>query len=198
MVRDKALWKYRPVDRSRVTLFALNKTRQRYDESKLYGHEMDIADCFVALFKTGKLTHWQRKWDKEQVEYYGRKFSIYPDAIFQVEGLDQILFLEVDRGTMDPKEEIIPKLEKYVRYSKAHPDERFTVVFTAQGYRYEKEDEERRQALMPALAYMQRGNQFVCALHDDFLADPLGTVFHSPWNDPKNPLDPSAVCLLQL
>lgn len=167
---------------NRPNLYYLPGTRIPIDDKKLYGHELDIADCFVALRQRfgEQLTRWQLKWDKgEEYNYLGERWKVFPDAVFELEDHDAVFFLEVDRGTME-WEQIADKLSRYARFSNAHPESRFHVLFTAQGYRHDKEDRERLERLLPMLEVHKRGNQFVAACHDEFLADPTAAIFHSP------------------
>lgn len=167
---------------NRPNLYCLPGTKKPIDDKKLYGHEMDIADCFAALRKTfgERLARWQLKWDKgDEYDYMAGRWKLFPDAVFELEDAEPVYFLEVDRGTME-WDQIVDKLDRYVRFSNAHPEHKFHVLFTCQAYRHDKEDMDRLRRLMPMLEVHRRANQFVVACHEDFKADPAGAVFHSP------------------
>lgn len=189
------LIKFRPIEKSQCTLFALPGTRKPIDDKHLYGHEMDAADCFVALERTfgERLVRWQRHWDnteeivagKTERQFFGETLGVWPDRVFEIEDSDAVFYLEVDRGTEDLRKQIWEKLECYRDLSQAAKGSTFHVLFTVQGYRYDKEDMERLNRLLPLFREMQCGNMFVAALHGDFLADPAGDIFHTPLDPAK-------------
>ena len=173
-------------------LYALKGTRKAINDRALYGHEMDAVDCFVALRKAfgERLVRWERRWDRDDWETFAKKWGLLPDATFELDGDDRVWFLEVDRGTEEP-DQLLDKLGRYVRFSNAHPGERFHVLFTAQAYRYDREDMDRVKRLLCVFAGLKRGNQFAAATQEAFLADPDGAVLNSPlgcsFTDVKHP-----------
>lgn len=160
-------------------------------------HEIDCADMFVALKKTGKLDHWQKYWSKDEHALFLKRFHVEYDRRFELEDCEQVFFLEVDRGSESP-DQIKKKIQDYTRMSVAYPQERFTVLFTVQGYiRDNNDDILRFNKLMPILANAKRGNQFLMAIHSEAVSDPLGNIWHSPWTE-GNSLDPDHISLLDL
>jgi hypothetical protein len=179
------LRRFPPPEQSYPNLYALPGTRERLDRHRLYGHEMDCADAFVALKLAAgpRLVRWQRYNDLEaDLKRVYDKFRVKPDRIFELEGVNQVFHLEVDRGTEENLDrQVKPKIDNYIRLSEAHPGQGLTVVFTAQAYRYDKEDEERAREIYDLLARYRRHNQFLVAIHDTFIARPLEAVFNSPF-----------------
>ena len=103
-------------------LYALKGTRKPINDRHLFGHDMDVVDCFVALRRAfgGRLERWERRWDKEQRAYFGDKWKLWPDAVFELADNETVYFLEVDRGS-EEADQIEDKLARYVAFSKAHP-----------------------------------------------------------------------------
>lgn len=183
MVRDKELLVFRSREKSNPNLYALPGTKKPINDNNLYGHEMDCADVFVALQKIlkHKLFRWQKHWDKEERKFFGEKYGVWPDRVFEIDDNKQVFFLEVDRGTEDPYKQVWPKVQAYKKLTlQGIPGQAFTVLFTVQGYRYHDSANARLEELLPVLAKAQHSTQFLAALHEDFLANPLGDVFHSP------------------
>ena len=148
-------------------------------------HEMDCADFFVSLLEavdfetTSRLEHWDWQWDDSEKEAYSVKNKFFFDRRFVLDG--KLYFLEVDRGTKDTNA-IRAQFQRYVDFANAFPHERFTVLVTAQGYR-STTTQGRGTFLFNILADLKRSNQFLLALHEHAIADPLGEVW-------KSPLDP--------
>jgi hypothetical protein len=183
MVRDKELIVFKHErEQSLPNLYALPGTRKPVNANHLYGHEMDCADVFVSLKRAfgEQLVRWQRRWDDEERKAIGERFGVWPDRIFELENSEQVFFLEVDRGTEELDKQIWPKLQDYAKLSTATPGQKFTVLFTAQGYRYHNSHQARVNELLPMLAKAKRGNQFVVCVHDDFVADPKSSCLVSP------------------
>lgn len=189
MVRDKNILVFRTREQSFPNLYALPGTRKPVNDRNLYGHEMDAADCLVALKRAAGpgLVRWQRQWDPDERKFFGDRFGVWPDRVFELEQSEQVFYLEVDRGTEDLDKQIWPKVQDYIKLSTQYPKERFTVIFTAQGYRYHADDLARASELLGLMAKAKRGNQFLVTSHEEFLADPLGPVMSSPL-DPTNKL----------
>jgi hypothetical protein len=149
-------------------------------------HEIDCADLLCSLTaalhpNTERLSHWDYQWSDEELEYYGieaDKGSAGPyfDRRFVLDG--KLFFLEVDRGTKDPKK-VKEQFARYVDFSRSFPDERFTVLITAQGYRHMTE-EANANRLLEMTGSFKRGNQFLVTFHRFALANPLGRVWKSP------------------
>lgn len=93
-----------------------------------------------------------------------------------------VYFIEITRAN-DP-DTVYDKIDKYVRLSDEFPNEGFHVLFSVLSYR--------RTAIEMAddiLTYAQgkkRGWQFLTAIHDDLVKDPLGKVVKPPDGDDEN------------
>jgi len=186
MVRDRELAKHPGPKTQDPTLFSLPGKRRPINDWNR-SHELDCADVFVALQRTGRLSHWQKYWSDEEYHLYLKRFGVEFDRRFELDGSDQVFFLEVDRGTEDIAT-IRKKIQCYVRLSQAYPDERFTVLFTVQGYRYHYDDLSRQNELLPVLAEAKRSNQLLVAVQTDVVEDPLGPIWTTPL-DPTGKID---------
>jgi hypothetical protein len=70
------------------------------DEKMTYGHDMAVVVSYVLLETSGELDGFQRYWDPDQAAEYGKKWGLYPDAVFALaKNPDHMFFLEVDGGT---------------------------------------------------------------------------------------------------
>jgi hypothetical protein len=143
-------------------------------------HEIDVGDVFVSLAKTRKLEHWDVGWDKAEKKSHGL-FGANYDARAEIEGFDQVLFFEVDRGSEDI-ETLQNKVTKYKKLADANPGSPFIVVFTVQGYQGASARPRGEKILKEVLAPAKRGNLFLATPHKAFLADPLGPVLVPPYN----------------
>lgn len=182
MVESGELRRYRSQEKSNPNLYSLPGVKKPINDNHLYGHEMDCADVFVSLKQSLalRLIRWERYTDLEKdMKQHYHKYGVRPDRIFEIDDVDQVFYLEVDRGTEDLEKQIIPKLESYIRFSDAH-QQGITVLFTAQGYRYHKEDEHRANELYSAISRYRRGNQFLITLHRKMVESPLEAIFNSP------------------
>ena len=177
MVRDKELIVFKPKNdqpQSTPNLYALPGTKKPINDNALYGHEMDCADCFVALRRTygEKLVRWQRHWNEVEREVFGEKYGIWPDRVFELEHSDEVYFLEVDRGTEDLRKQIQPKIEDYFKLWQAYKDKQsFTIIFTAQGYRYHEDDNARRDELNGFIGRLT-SCPFIVATQSEFTKNP--------------------------
>jgi hypothetical protein len=148
-------------------------------------HELDCADFLVSLLEatnhdTSRLVHWDWQWADEEKEAYSVKNKFFFDRRFVLDG--HLYFLEVDRGTKDFSA-VQAQFQRYVDFANAFPKERFTVLATAQSYRTTSA-EARATMLFRLFGDLKRGNQFLVALHEHSLNNPLGKVW-------KSPLDPT-------
>jgi hypothetical protein len=186
MVRDNEI-RCHPAPRQQLlkNLYSLPGVKKPVNDQHLYGHEMDCADLFVALQKTGHLARWERRWDEDQRKALGDRFNVWPDRIFELDDTDDVYFLEVDRGTEEIDKQIKTKLEAYMRMGNALPGQSFRILFTAQGYRYHASDHARLQELLGHLDKLRRGNQILVGVHSEVLKDPLGNVWVSPVDPSK-------------
>lgn len=170
-------------DTSKANLYARIGTRKPINDAHLYGHEMDAADCFVAVKKALglDLAAWYKpSLDKKWQTEIARPFGVRPDRVLEIENKPIIFAVEVDRGSEeDVWRQVWPKLENYVRLSRASRGQRMHVLFTTQAYRYDREARERLEKLLPLFARAKAGRQFLITTHDDFLANPLGSIFET-------------------
>jgi len=195
----------RDKDRSKPNLYHRPAAIIRRDDHVTYGHDMATVTAFVLLQASGCLKAFRRFWTKEAEEYYGKKYGLYPDAVFRLTSTpEHAFFLETDAGTEWAKGQIQQKCAEYVQYANAHPGERFTVLFPTKGA-YEQTDEERMADLLEVFAKFRRQNMFLTTTWDRFVGDlklmngdPLGPIFRSPWTKPHNPLDPEGISLLDV
>lgn len=148
-------------------------------------HELDCADIFVALHKTGKLESWDPLWTDVEAEEIAKEYGLYYDRRIELEGFNGVIFLEVDRGTEDVKK-LHEKARKYVRLARDYPKEKILVFFTIQGY-FSKNLQKRTENIIRYAIHPQKMNAlFLLAPHELFLENPLGEVCISPddWNVP--------------
>ena len=206
-------------DRRRV-----RKPNEDEDKIRNLAHWLSVSDLFAAFKPTGKLEYWDRKWTTEEWnEYDIDEYQVRYDARAKIAG--KALFFECDRNN----EECLPratrekatrdrlrksfnlKIERYISFSKAHPDEPFHVLITVEdwhkGYYDPDGSIDRVTAILNLLRDYDRhkfmgGRQFLVGLHRDVvgdkdedpqaiqnevLGDPLGNVWLSP-ADPQTPL----------
>ncbi len=207
LVRGKEkplLVKYKPKNKAYSAAYHRPGARL-HSEEQMYGHDLAVVNTFVLLAASGKLEAFQRYWDDEQRKYYGDQFGLWPDAVFALNTIpDHMFFLEIDFGTEWNKGQIPEKLQAYDAFARAHPDQRFTVLFPTQGA-YDEPDDRRVEKLLTAFASMRRRNMFLVTTLKQFTGDPreldgdpLAPIFRSPLPVPHNPLDPNAISILDV
>ena len=144
-------------------------------------HDQTVADLYVKYFNaTGGNIYWDVRWpEDDKKEYRIDHYGVNYDARMHLQ--DKVFFWEVEKGTKDitGDRSLETKVDKYIRFSQAYPDERFTVLLTFASYKHIKALDRLKQTLA-MLAPKRRGDQFLVALEDKVLADPLGNVFLSP------------------
>lgn len=147
-------------------------------------HELDCADTFVAFFPY--LDRWTSPYGEYRKEEYKGfiKYRIEPDRLMTMNGIDYCL--EIDRGTEDIDDQLEPKIDKYIAYSNANKNHRFTVLITLQKYR-RMNLEARHDNVVSMLATKKRGHQFLVTYQSDLTAQPLSSIWCSPL-DPLTPL----------
>lgn len=144
-------------------------------------HEVDVGDVFVALAKTRKLDHWDVGWGLDEKESFAR-FGANYDGRAEIEGFDQVVFIEVDRGS-EELDTLHNKIAKYTKLADAHPGSPFIVIFTVQGYQGEPAKPRGEEILRKVLSPAKRGNLFLATPHKAFLQDPLGPVLVPPYDE---------------
>lgn len=145
-------------------------------------HELDCADVFVSFFPY--LDTWQSPYGAYRKEGYENfiKSRIEPDRLMLLDGRE--VCWEIDRGTEDVDEQLEPKIDKYIDYSRRHPDHRFTVVITLQKYR-RMNLTNRAGRVLAMLQEKKRNNQFLVANHLTVVQNPRGESYVSPLNPEK-------------
>lgn len=148
-------------------------------------HELDCADVFVALYKTGIVDNWDSHWTDDETKQIAEKYGVYYDRRIVLEGFDKVIFLEVDRGT-EEIDVIANKVKKYIKLHAAFPREKFVVLFTVQGYKGEEVKARVQKMIKGAIHGHQQNDLFLLTPHEPFLEDPLGAVCISPndWDKP--------------
>lgn len=129
-----------------------------------FQHELAAANIYVAYETTGKIEQWH--WEPHE-EYLSSSID------------GKIIFWEVDRGT-EVLAVIREKVERYIQFSKLHPERRFHVAFAASKGRA-------KSILLDVLMNYRRGNQFLACDQSRVLASPLDPIFASPL-DPAHAL----------
>lgn len=204
--KDKPLLeRYESDNKARVNLYHRPGARISTDEKLTYGHDMAVVVSYVLLECSGRLEGFQRFWDDEQRKEFGVKWDLWPDAVFVLtDKPDHTFFLEIDGGTEWEKGQLLERLEAYVRFANAHPNQRLTVLLPTKGYKRQT-DEQRVENVLDALATLRRQNMFLVTTWSKWVGDlklmdgnPLGHIFQSPWQKPGNPLDPSAISILDV
>jgi hypothetical protein len=89
----------------------------------------------------------------------------------------------VDRGT-EPRATIEGKIEKYIQYSRLHPELRFNVLFSVAPYP-DLSVEERADEIRDIIIAARRGLQFLVTLQELAEQYPLGGIFPSPFDHTK-------------
>lgn len=178
MFADKLVAKHEIRIPGAVAVWALPKRtppRNWYNRE----HELDCADAFVALAKTGKVLHWDSKWTDEEYEDFAQKTGVNYDRRFELEGSDRIFFLEVDRGSEDLAT-LAEKVRRYVKLANRFPNQPITVLFTMQ--RYMRQDLKLRTEnfIKHGIHPVKRNDLFFVVPHDLFLIDPLAPVCITP------------------
>jgi hypothetical protein len=124
-----------------------------------YAHVLGMGDIFIGLVSSGKLERFGYKKPKEK--------NVIEDLRFKLVGVDEIFYVEEDRGTMGI-EKIQSKVERYMKLPG-----RFHVIFCVP-------DERRAENFLTMLVNYRRGNQFLVTLHEYLSSDPLKSIFVSP------------------
>jgi hypothetical protein len=137
-------------------------------------HEIDCADVFCALAKTGRLAYWDTQWSPSEYNEALKRHGVSYDRRFELKGSDFVYFLEVDRGT----EDVSIIAEKARRYAKLADQNRqpFRVIFTLQSYRGSDLAKRSRQLLQFGIHKAHHNWIFFLCSHQAFLEDPLGLV----------------------
>jgi hypothetical protein len=149
-------------------------------------HDEGVGDLFVAYYNaTQGEIYWDTRWPEDDKQDYNiNRFGVNYDA--RMHYRDKVYFWEVERSTKDITGErsLETKIDKYIQFSSAFPQDRFTVLITFQGYRHIKAIDRLKETLA-VLMDKKRGNQFLVGLHDKVLEQPLGEVFLSPVDPSK-------------
>ena len=144
-------------------------------------HDETVSDLYVKYFNaTGGDIYWDVRWpEDDKKEYRIDQYGVNYDARMHYQ--DKVYLWEVEKSTKDitGDRSLETKIDKYIRFSNAYPDDRFTVLITFATYKHIKALDHMKKAIV-MLASKKRGNQFLVALEDKVLADPLGPVFLSP------------------
>ncbi len=178
MAKDKEVKVVYPIDKlgRRMTnqnqLYMLK--RRRAPALGNWFHEMDCADLFVSYFKSGRMTSWNSKWNPDQWDAFAKETGVKYDRKLELEGCQQVVFFEVDKGNETPDGQIREKIEKYLKIDEQTNDP-FVVVFTLQDNPGRKSREYvRRTLLEKVFPKFRRGRQFLICNHEDAVFDPLG------------------------
>jgi hypothetical protein len=169
-------------DTSKDNLYSLPGARKPINDERLYGHEMDCADCFVALRKSfgEALEKWTIPSLDEAWQKAARQYDVRPDRVFELERNENLFCLEVDRGSEDEWKQVWPKLQAYKKFQTTVSRRyRLVVLFLCRGYRYDQEDEDRVEKLLPLFQKMSCGTLFSATTLDDFLANPKLASFRT-------------------
>lgn len=142
-------------------------------------HELDCADVFVALAKTSKLLHWDSEWTDDEHKEFVRRFGVYYDRRFELDGSDKVFFLEVDRGSEDVAT-LADKVRKYVKLAHAFPKQPIQVLFTVQRYMRQDLKNRTEKIIKHAIHPAKANEMFLVAPHDLFLKDPSAPVCITP------------------
>lgn len=164
-------------------LYCLPGTRRPMGDTQYVGHEWDAANCFVALRRAlgDRLTRWSKpELDPDWSTDIAKQFEVRPDRVFEIEGVDQVFMLEVDRGSEESVwKKPWRKFEGYMAMSRALKGQRFTVLWTCQAYRYDKADQDRVADLLPLVEKARAGRMFMMTTQSDFWDDPTGAIFQT-------------------
>lgn len=139
-------------------------------------HEIDVGDLFVTYYPY--ITHWDTKWGQLEKEKLNiPRYRVHYDARMVLDG--RVYLWEVDRGTEDIDVQLEDKIDKYIDFAHSLPYGAFQVLITLQKYR-RMNLTNRAGRVAALLAEKKRGYQFLFALHEQVIANPLGPVFGSP------------------
>lgn len=159
-------------------------------------HYIDTTNLLVKYWEP---QHWDEKWMEEDFQTYTIDQTV-PMYDARMKKWNTVFYWEVDRGT-EEMEELFEKVNKYIKLSNKHPNDKFHVIFTMQYFRFGidqspeqrlKKLRDRSYELVEYLGAKKRGNQFLVAWHDQVIADPYGPVFISPLN-PNVPISLESV-----
>ncbi len=128
-----------------------------------FQHEKECADIYVAYYELIQAWYWQA-----HEEYL--RIGLKPDRSSIIDG--KLIFWEIDRGT-EVLAIIRDKVEKYIKLSTMHPDQRFHVIFTASRGRA-------KSILLDVLLDIRSKVWFYVGDHSRVIATPLEPVFASP------------------
>src|SRR5262249_48843664 len=103
------------------------------------------------------------------------------DGAAEIEGFNQVIFFEVDRGSED-METLKDKIRKYTKLADANSSSPFIVIFTVQGYQGAPAKLRAERIMNEVLAPAKRGNMFLVTPHKLFRSDPLGQVLIAPYD----------------
>lgn len=142
-------------------------------------HEETCGNLYVACVKRlgSALEYWDTRWpEDDKQDYKIAQYGVNYDCRMHYKG--RVYFWEVDMGTKKYQDED-EKIEKYIRFSNAFPQDRFMVLYATRGYKKTSETA-RANALTTLLASKKRGNQFLVGLQSMIFKDPLADCFVSP------------------
>jgi len=147
-------------------------------------HEVDAGNLMIAFRNTDLLISWDAKWDADEYREFAKKHGVNYDRRMQLEGVSQLVFIEVDRGNEDLGV-LREKVQKYIRLAQSFPGDPFVVIFTLQARLSSNLAERANSVLERVLKPFGRGKQFVIAPHEMLLRDPMGKVLVS-YSDPSS------------
>lgn len=167
---EKLVTSFKLRDKSIPDLWALAGDYQPSKHN--WEHEIDRGDLYVAFKKTGKVQVWNSKWDTDEWKDFARKVGVKYDCRMELEGVNQTIFFEVDRGGMSPKT-LKDKMQSYIELAEVVSDP-FIVILTLQS-RYGNL-RARAESILDMLETLKRGRQFLITPHGKIVENPLGDV----------------------
>lgn len=175
LIRLQAADKRGRVDPRLEKLIALPGTKSPSRHS--WEHETLCADCFIELFLKNILTGWSERWDKAELQAFGRKFLKVFDRRFTTTLSKQTKILDVLTGT-ESFEQLRGKANRLVKLAN-EVDENFSVIWVVSPLARDNMDAYLNNILQEVILPLNRGSQFTVANLDEFCDDPAGPVLRT-------------------
>lgn len=137
-----------------------------------YKHEKICGDIYLAYQDI------LEGWNYEESDDFIQA-GVLPDRASCLSN-GHVVFWEIDRSTMT-RGRVLDKLQRYIHYARMNEHE-FSVVFAC--------PKRRAFSLLPHFKeYINPRVKFYVADCAALLSDPMGKVFHNPWNKPFSILE---------
>lgn len=139
-------------------------------------HEITRGDCYVALHKTGSLTGYRSKWSADEYPVFAKQHGVYFDSHFDLQGVEQTFFLEVDMGTEYWENELDEKVLEYAGLMQSMPNKPVYCLFVTD-VKETGSIANRLKGFCRCFHDHGRQQNFLATSLELFLDDPLGAIW---------------------